>query len=64
MDVLASTLVQINISMLVVMYKVSISYCLIRYIHRTIEVIVTLDLGTSSAKALSFSFSADNGFWE
>ena len=29
-----------------------------------IEVIVKLDLGTSSAKALNFRFSANTGFWE
>lgn len=39
-------------------------YSLVRYINRMIEIIVTLDLGISLAKALSFRFSADNGVWE
>ena len=46
-DVLASRLSQIKISIVVSMNMGS----LIRYIIRTIEIIVTLNLGTSSAKA-------------
>ena len=59
-DVLASTLVQIMVSMNWSLTKNTS----LRYINRTIEIIITLDFGTSSAKAFSFSFDADTGVWE